>query len=41
MNYEKIILELLGRIQVLEEQIAMLMNAKTQALEEETNKICI
>ena len=39
MNYEKIILELLGRIQVLEEQIAMLMNAKTQALEEETNKI--
>ena len=39
MNYEKIILELLGRIQVLEEQIAMLMNAKTQALEEETNRI--
>ena len=39
MNYEKIILELLGRIQVLEEQVSLLINAKTQALEEETNKI--
>ena len=28
MNYEKIIVELLGRIQVLEEQMAMLLNAQ-------------
>ena len=39
MNYEKIIIELLGRIQVLEEQVAILMNAKTQTPEQETSKI--
>ena len=39
MNYEKIIVELLGRIQVLEEQVAMLMQEKDQASEQETNKI--
>ena len=39
MNYEKIIVELLGRIQVLEEQVAMLMQEKNQASEQETNKI--
>ena len=33
MNYEKIIIELLGRIQVLEEQVATLMNEKNQALQ--------
>ena len=30
MNYEKIIIELLGRIQVLEEQVAILMNNQNQ-----------
>ena len=39
MNYEKIIVELLGRIQVLEEQVAMLMQDKKQASEQEGNKI--
>ena len=39
MNYEKIIVELLGRIQVLEEQVATLMKEKNQVLEQETNKI--
>ena len=39
MNYEKIIVELLGRIQVLEEQLAMLMQEKNQASEQEVNKI--
>ena len=39
MNYEKIIVELLGRIQVLEEQMATLMQEKNQASEQETNKI--
>ena len=39
MNYEKIIVELLGRIQVLEEQVAMLMNEKPQTLDQETSKI--
>ena len=40
MNYEKIIVELLGRIQVLEEQVAMLMQEKNQASEQqEANKI--
>mgnify|MGYP006874790969 CR=1 FL=1 len=39
MNYEKIIVELLGRIQVLEEQVAMLMQEKNQTSEQEANKI--
>ena len=39
MNYEKIIVELLGRIQVLEEQVAMLMQEKNQPTEQEVNKI--
>ena len=39
MNYEKIIIELLGRIQVLEEQVAMLMQEKNQVSEQETGKI--
>ena len=39
MNYEKIIVELLGRIQVLEEQVAMLIQEKNQASEQEANKI--
>ena len=39
MNYEKIIVELLGRIQVLEEQVAMLMQEKNQAHEQKVNKI--
>lgn len=30
MNYEKIIVELLGRIQILEEQVAFLMNEKEE-----------
>ena len=39
MNYEKIIVELLGRIQVLEEQVATLMQEKNQASEQAANKI--
>ena len=39
MNYEKIIVELLCRIQVLEEQVAMLMQEKNQASEQEVTKI--
>ena len=39
MNYEKIIVELLGRIQLLEEQVAMLMQEKNQASKQETNRI--
>ena len=39
MNYEKNIVEHLGRIQVLEEQVAMLMNEKPQTLDQETSKI--
>ena len=39
MNYEKIIVELLGRIQVLEEQVAMLMQEKSRSSEQESNKI--
>ena len=39
MNYEKIIVELLARIQVLEEQVAVLMQEKHQDSEQETNKI--
>ena len=39
MNYEKIIVELLGRIQVLEEQVAMLMQEKNQASVQDVKKI--
>ena len=39
MNYEKIIVELLGRIQVLEEKVAILMQEKNQASEQEANRI--
>lgn len=39
MNYEKIIVELLGRIQVLEEQVAILMKGQAQVSEQETVKI--
>ena len=39
MNYEKIIVGLLGRIQVLEEQVAMLIQEKDQASEQESHKI--
>ena len=38
MNYEKIIVELLGRIQILEEQMATLMQEKNQASEQVANK---
>lgn len=34
MNYEKIILELMGRIQLLEEQVACLMNEKSKELDQ-------
>ena len=39
MNYEKIIVELLGRIQVLEEQVAILMQEKNQVSEQVTSRI--
>ena len=39
MNYEKIIVELLGRIQVLEEQVAILMQEKNQVSKQEGKKI--
>jgi hypothetical protein len=39
MNYEKIIVELLGRIQVLEEQVAILMQEKNQVPEQSAKKI--
>ena len=39
MNYEKIIVELLGRIQILEEQVATLIQEKNQSSEQEVNKI--
>ena len=39
MNYEKIIVELLGRIQVLEEQVAMLMQEKNQTSDQGASKI--
>ena len=39
MNYEKIIVELLGRIQVLEEQVAILMQKKKQIPEQDAKKI--
>ena len=42
MNYEKIILELLGRIQVLEEKVDILMSEKTveKTTNVSTNDIC-
>ena len=39
MNYEKIIVELFGRIQVLEEKVAILMQEKNHSSEEEANRI--
>ena len=38
MNYEKIIVELLGRIQTLEEQVAYLMENKAQEAEAKETK---
>ena len=39
MNYEKIILELLGRIQILEEQVATLIQEKNQISDQDVNKV--
>ena len=39
MNYEKIIVELLGRIQVLEEQVAILMQEQNHISERDSKKI--
>ena len=39
MNYEKIIVELLGRIQVLEEQVAGLMEQKEATTEKANEKV--
>ena len=39
MNYEKIIIELMGRIQILEEQVATLMGKQSKVTEQDTNKI--
>ena len=39
MNYEKIIIELLSRIQVLEEQVAQLMSEKENAVESREKKM--
>ena len=39
MNYEKIIVELLGRIQVLEEKVAVLMKERETELPKEINKV--
>ena len=39
MNYEKIIIELLGRIQVLEEQMATLLNAQNTEADDKESKI--
>ena len=39
MNYEKVILELLLRIQVLEEQVADLINQKENTVKKEDNKM--
>ena len=39
MNYEKIIVELLGRIQVLEEKVEMLMEEKDKTMDKKVNKI--
>lgn len=40
MDYEKIILELLGRIQVLEEKVDILTNIKKDKTSITTNDIC-
>ena len=37
MNYEKIIVELLGRIQILEEQVEILMNQRNEETKNEVN----
>ena len=37
MNYEKIIVELLGRIQTLEEQVEILMNQRNEETKNEVN----
>ncbi len=37
MNYEKIIIELLGRIQTLEEQVVSLMNQQNDNIKKEVN----
>ena len=39
MNYEKVILELLSRIQVLEEQVASLMNQQKNETKKEKGKM--
>ena len=39
MNYEKIIVELLGRIQFLEEQVAILIQEKNLTSKQEAHKI--
>ncbi len=39
MNYEKIIVELLGRIQVLEEQMAILLKAQEHGSESVASKV--
>ena len=39
MNYEKIIVELLGRIQVLEEQVTMLMKERNRETVQDTEKV--
>ncbi|MBO5938286.1 MAG: hypothetical protein J6Q82_02155 [Clostridia bacterium] len=39
MNYEKIIVELLGRIQTLEEQVATLMKEKNSRAESKENEV--
>ena len=39
MNYEKIIVELLGRIQMLEEQVAMLIEQQKAATEKAGDKV--
>ena len=39
MNYEKVIVELLSRIQVLEEQVAELMNQKENSMKTQENKM--
>ena len=39
MNYEKIIVELLGRIQLLEEQVTMLMNERNRETVQDTEKV--
>ena len=38
MNYEKIIVELLGRIQTLEEQVEILMNQRNEEMKNESKE---